>query len=488
MSTLSYAVRKESQRSSARWAFLAAASAAAVGAGSAYNPSYAAALALAVVILIVALRRPSNLLLLLVASIFLEVITLGGVTISRLVAPVALLIVVIELLRGTGRLVVRPPLLFALAYSGWALASGMWTVSTSHTLNLLGSLAIALVYMLSFAVLVDSERQLKAVIYVLAACSLLIGIASLLTFAGHPIFAGDLQAGRTQGGVGDPNFFANVQLVAFPLVLVLAAAEKRFWLRWGLAFTALVTIASVLSTLSRGGLIALVLVLLIIPFVPARSLFASPKQKMAIVLILAAGLLVLFSRPGFRGEVVTRAQTIFTGGAETGSTSGSGRTELWRAARHSIDDHPLVGLGFGAFPAVSTDLLNSTPGVDLSKIAAHPKGIEVHSAYLGTAADLGLIGLALFISVLVATGLTLRRTAVLAREAGELFVGRVAAALVLSLVAWSISSIFIETETSRPLWIVVGLSLALAKLAERRAVRTDGAVPETHFRAGRPNP
>jgi len=472
MTTFSYTSAKASHGSSARWAFLAALSATAVGLMSAYNTRYAAALALAVVFLVVSLRRPGNLLLLLIASIFLEVITLGGVTISRLVAPVALLIVLIELVRGGAMMVVRPPVLFALAYSGWALASGMWTVSASHTLNLLGSLAIALVYMLSFAVLVDSERQVKAVIYVLAGCSLLIGVVSLLTFAGYPILAGDsLQAGRAQGGVGDPNFFANVQLVAFPLVLVLAASEKRFWLRWGLVLTALVTIGSVLSTLSRGGLIALTLVLVLIPFVPARSLFASQRQKTAIMLLLVAGVLVLFSRPAFRAEVVTRATTIFTGGTETGSSSGSGRTELWKAARHSIDEHPLLGVGYGGFPSVSTELLNSTPGVDLSKIAPHPNGIEVHSAYLGTAADLGLVGLALFVSVLVSTGVTLKRVAARGRAVGELFLGRVAMALVLSLVAWSFSSIFIETETSRPLWIMVGLCLALAKIVERAELR-----------------
>ena len=41
---------------------------------------------------------------------------------------------------------------------------------------------------------------------------------------------------------------------------------------------------------------------------------------------------------------------------------------------------------------------------------------------------------------------------------------RVANALLLSLVGWAIASIFLSSETSRPLWIVVGLALALPKL------------------------
>jgi O-antigen ligase len=223
-------------------------------------------------------------------------------------------------------------------------------------------------------------------------------------------------------------------------------------------------------------LIALVLVAAVLPFLPAEALFASRRQKALVMLVLAAGVLVMFSRPSFRGEVIGRASTIFTGGGANGSDQGSGREELWRAARRSIGDRPLGGVGFGAFPAVSNGLLYSTPGVDIEKLGVetHPNGFVAHSTYLGTTAEIGFPGLIIFLSLIGSTALALRRAARLAQSAGAPFLRRVSNALLLSLLGWAITAIFLTTETGRPLWIVIGLSLALPKLIESASTDRQG--------------
>ena len=145
------------------------------------------------------------------------------------------------------------------------------------------------------------------------------------------------------------------------------------------------------------------------------------------------------------------------------SSGGSGREEIWKAARHSISERPLLGVGFAAFPAVSNELLYTTPGIELELIPKH-SDIETHSAFLGTTAELGPFGLFLFVGMILVTMLALRRTAVRARAAGAHFLSRISNAMILSLIGWSLSSVFISTETARPLWIVIGISLALPKL------------------------
>jgi O-antigen ligase len=91
-------------------------------------------------------------------------------------------------------------------------------------------------------------------------------------------------------------------------------------------------------------------------------------------------------------------------------------------------------------------------------------GLEAHNTYLGTAAELGFPGLGLYLAVLISTAVMLRQTAVRAREAGAEFVSRVASALLLGLLTWSVTSFFLSMETSRAFWIVVGMALALPKL------------------------
>ena len=113
---------------------------------------------------------------------------------------------------------------------------------------------------------------------------------------------------------------------------------------------------------------------------------------------------------------------------------------------------------------VLTNCVLSTPGVDLEHYTLRPGGAEAHNLYLGTGAELGVTGLVLYLGMMGSTALMLRRTAKRAFAVGEYFVGRVANALILSLLGWAIASIFISTETTRAFWIVVGLALALPKL------------------------
>jgi hypothetical protein len=86
----------------------------------------------------------------------------------------------------------------------------------------------------------------------------------------------------------------------------------------------------------------------------------------------------------------------------------------------------------------------------------------------------------LFTSLLVSTGLLLRRTARRAAAIGDALVARIGNALIFSLVAYSISSVFLSAERARPLWIVIGLALALPKLlpAEERARLRRRRAPE----------
>ena len=53
------------------------------------------------------------------------------------------------------------------------------------------------------------------------------------------------------------------------------------------------------------------------------------------------------------------------------------------------------------------------------------------------------------------------------------FVSRLANALLLSIIGWSIVAVFLSTETARPFWILVGVSLALPKILAGEAARTD---------------
>jgi O-antigen ligase len=453
--------------SGAVWISLAALIAAVQAGATSVDVKLGIVVAGALVVAGVLAAQPTLLIAVAGATMFLEGLTFNGLAVTRMLAPGALLLVALEFLRGGARLRPAPPLMWAGAYVCWAIASGLWTVSQDGTRFLLQSLAIALVFLFAFAMLPRSESDIRRLIYVMAFTTSFIGGLSVIAFGSPFEIPGIdlLQGGRSQGGVGDPDFFAAMQLVMVPLTLVAASDTKSTVLRIGLYCAVLTMLASIFTSLSRGAfLAALVLGAL---FIGSRSdrLFRSPREKRFALVLIGIGMLVFFSRPFVREEVVDRAETIYAPKTKD-DKSGSGRTNLWKAAAKTAGENPILGIGYGGFASISQELLFKTPGVDLEVQQIREEGdyFAAHNTYLGTAAELGLTGLLILFGLIVSTGLTLRKTANRAAEAGAPFIGRVAHALLIGLATWTVTSFFLSGETSRMFWIIVGLSLALPRL------------------------
>jgi O-antigen ligase len=198
-------------------------------------------------------------------------------------------------------------------------------------------------------------------------------------------------------------------------------------------------------------------VAVVIVAVPARTFFRGRSQKGAFLAAGLIGLVILLALTW--GALVSRFQE-----NSNQLDKGSGRGDLWAAALHGYHEHPFTGIGYGAFLASSQELLASTPGVNLKHFLNFNRlgGQEVHSAYLGSLAELGPVGLALFVAILVGTMRSLMRTGARARREGDDEAGVMASALAVSLLAFIVASAFLSSETSgRGLWMIIGLALVL---------------------------
>src|SRR5919108_2884164 len=332
------AVRPATPRPAYGWAVIGVLCAVAIGVIATWNPQIGAGLLIAGALAIAVMRSPAMLLPILVATPFVEMIDIGGVRITRLLAPAALLVVIVCLTRGQ-RIQPGPPLFWVCGYALWALASGLWTVSTDGTLTLLASLAIALVYMLAIALLVETRRDLNRMLWTLAVCSFVLSVSSILAFLDKPFgpLGATIQEDRVQGATGDPSFFAAVQLVALPLILALASAVSNSWLRAALYFTAVLDIAAVFSTYSV--------------------------------------------------DIAPRLETIMSQGGGGADQTGSGRLIIWPAAWMAFEERPFTGIGYGAFRETAIDRLYKTRNTYLGNFKVHKE--EVHNAFLGSLAELG---------------------------------------------------------------------------------------------------
>jgi O-antigen ligase len=440
-------------RTGALLAALACLAAVGIGVLGSISPEFGIGAFVAMVAVPAAVLKPKLIAYLLIVSVFAEAVTVAGVTVDRLVAPLALIAVISHVLNVPVRLEkAKPTLTIVGAYLGLAVASMAWTVSQAGTIHGLGSLAISVIYMAGFAVLITNRKDLRSALWAIGLSAPILGILYIAQFARG--------VGRTENTLGDPNFFAAYQVMAIPLILVLASTTASLSRRVLLYFCVGIVAASVLTTLSRGGMVTLLLTIMIITVLPWRVLYRSHREKTAVFLAAIIGIVVLFPfawapldarfKEGFRQQDLT-----------------GGRGDLWLAAAHGYVQHPLTGLGYGAFDEVSFQLLSQTPGVNLINHVrfAVRSGEEVHNAYLSSLVQLGPIGLLLFVGILWATARALLRASRRARASGDWQIRRVSNALIVSLVAFAVSSLLLSTETSRALWLVVGLSLALPGIA-----------------------
>jgi putative inorganic carbon (hco3(-)) transporter len=407
----------------------------------------------------------------LVATIFFgEAFTVAGVTIGRIVAPIALLVVAIKLITDPVRLsgTERSTIKWVGAYSVVAVASFLWTQDLGGSIYALASLAIALTYMGSFALLIRHRAQLKALIGVAATSSVVLGIWWLV--------AHTQGVSRFSNEAGDPNYFAVYQVITLLLVLALASSMKRSTSRTLLLGAIVVIAASIIATLSRGGVLTLSAAALALLALPARTLFRSWTQKAAFFVAALIGLAIVM--PVAWGQLQGRFEE-----QREGNIAGA-RGDLWLSSWRAYLDNPALGIGHGAYAPLSFDLIRNTPGANLAnhRIEALREGRRVHNAYLESLAELGPLGLLTFVAILFAAGRSLLRTA---QRAGpdDPFIRSVSYALVVGLLAFAVSSLFLSSQTSRVLWMILGLSISLPGMIHRtdsssRAGQSP-AVPQT---------
>lgn len=436
--------------------------AALLGIAVGYSPLLALLLAVATVgILAVVVLRPSAPLVLLTLvplAIPFSFLRIGPVPSNTILGAIVFVAVLAALTARPWRLRWVFPLAPAFAYLLWVVASAAWTVSLPLTLVHWAGLAVSLTFMAAVLVFVNSDRHLNALIIGLAFAAAAAAVANLIMPAGDALTSPDQVLLS-----GDRNFFSAFQVVAIPLILVLAARSRgwRRHLAWGVAALAA---ASVVASTSRAGVIALAVVAVAICMAPRGSLHPSGRARAGFIGL--STLLAIVAAVTLAGPVIDR----FTDSEE----GDSGRTNLLYAAQSALADEPLHGLGYGAFAAESAERQLADPRVDLVDDILRPR-VEPHNAFLGSGAELGVPGMVLFSLVMLAS-LLAAASAFRRAPPGSLLAGS-AVALAIGHIGWFVMAMTLSIEGGRLTWLIFGLSCALYAMARTPLQEREGPLP-----------
>jgi O-antigen ligase len=253
-------------------------------------------------------------------------------------------------------------------------------------------------------------------------------------------------------GTYDSNDLASVMACTIPLAAFLSM-EYRGVARYLARTTAILAVFIIISTESRGGFITLAVIGMILLFrIPSRSLLLRAAFILASLLLLGA----IASDSYWQ-----RMATIWGGSVPEGALTDydrggiyEARWTLWMAGLQLILENPVMGVGAGTYD-VAEGLSHDGAG----------KWSTAHNSFIQIGAELGLLGLTLFIFLLYRAIRNCRMLIGRARRDSRLHSHLwLANGLEISLYGYIIAGFSLSHGYSYMLYFLLGMSVALKHL------------------------
>jgi O-antigen ligase len=322
----------------------------------------------------------------------------------------------------------------AAAFFAFAFLSLLWADDLEAGTNLLAFFTLPFVVLLTTVARADYPdfvpRALAAVALGLATLFALIGLWQAATrelFFYAPNLAvsnANSDYFRVTSLFGDPSLYGRHVVLGICVALALLVAQR--WRTWPLVALVLVMWAGLLFSYSQSSMAALLVVTLALAF-------ATGDRRVR----RAVGLLALLAVLGAGAYVAVR----MIDGADLNRIT-SDRTERVEDTARVIEERPVAGVGIGGQPRASRELTGSdrpTPA------------FVSHTTPLTVAAELGIVGLALYVWLLVGGVRLIARV----RRRDEAF----GLALGASFLALFVHAMFYSGFLEDPItWLVLGVA------------------------------
>jgi O-antigen ligase len=334
-----------------------------------------------------------------------------------------------------------------LALVMWSLASLVWASDRSLTLH--GASRLVQLVGLIFVTYSAIRRPRDLLILVWA---FLIGALVTCVYA---LANGTLRFGRLTGGIFNPNMLAAEIVVAIVMAIFLLVAARRLSLR--LICLVLLSVFAVVfvQTQSRSGILGLGAA-----FAFALVAAGPWRGRITAVILIVAALGLAYYVYAASPQLRERVTSIVTGTSQASPL----REDTWQIALQMTRAHPVHGVGLGNFPALESQYF--TTNVNIVQVGSLRRfQLVVHNTYLEILAELGIVGLVLFLSVLAMT--VGRAAAMLAQPGPEGSTRLLTRAITAGTVGVLTSQVFNSGEYSKQLWVLLGMSVAAAALVSK---------------------
>jgi O-antigen ligase len=268
----------------------------------------------------------------------------------------------------------------------WAVLSYFWALNADNAVLRLPVLALLLFLYFAAASIRPTEKEMATIIWLVILGGFLGAAISLYGFSRGEWYTSPLAAhiprqlsGRETLATSDR--MTNPNNLGASLILPLSLAvctllSSRTWPRRLLLFGLVGVIgASILATMSRGAIAAGATVFIVLLW---RS---GARRRLLLPLMIMGG--IVMSMPAIPNRLML-----------TQIDRGAGRFDIWQVGLSAFRHYALFGAGQDCFPYAFNQYVQAAPHfVGFSRAP--------HNIYLGTAVELGLVGLVLLLGAIV---------------------------------------------------------------------------------------
>lgn len=282
---------------------------------------------------------------------------------------------------------------------------------------------------------------------------------------GNPMIS---HAGRAVGFSFDANMTAMLAVLGIPIALALMEGERSN-LKKGFLYLVIALLAGApIITASRGGFIALIIGFVYMNF---------SRRKIAVGTIVATGLAVagLIVALQFAPQQITERithlgvrQTLT--GTEEADTSARLRIYALQSAGGMIKDHPVLGVGPGCF-GIAWGEYGMPWGHTVMGRYGRPR--PSHIIFVDAICELGIVGLAIFVWVLVTVFRSIWRAKPKFVQLRDAPMARMVDAMRAITIISVVLGLMYSLHQTRPFWMVLAFALCFEDVARKIAARQD---------------
>ena len=360
----------------------------------------------------------------------------SGMTLTFVAGATAILILILVALLGNRLTAPHRAAAWWALFVGWGMVSTLWAMDAELAWQRLPTaLALVLLYIVATSVRFTSEE-----VCTITTLTILGGAAAAL-FATVQFYSGVFYEDSMRGSLilgsrqADPNFFAAALLLPFSLAFGRMISSRGLFRKLVLTTAVLVIGFGIIVTISRGGILALGVMMAIYLY----------KLRTSWRILVPACLLILLL-----GVV---PELFFARFQEVTGPRAAARMDFWVVGLAAFWHHAVLGVGLSNFPAAYDAYVRYAPSF-------HGYHRMAHNAYLSVLVEMGIVGLFLFVAALRSQFRWLWHGG---RETAQLRLPYQAA-----FCAVLVSGLFLDILWTKSFWLV----LILVAIAERTIQKT----------------